>query len=192
MLQLAIFGPLVIAAALAGTTPANGVVWSADAAHSNVTLSVSQLFISRLTGTLPIVSATVVTAADSDLPLEVGVVLDSADMTTHDAGRDAALHGDRFFDAARYPTIRFTSDQIDGTNADAFTIHGQLTMRDLTHPIIFATHRVQLGLNGDGKRRIRYEATGGFRRSDYGMTAERGIIGDEVALQVVIEAVDQR
>jgi polyisoprenoid-binding protein YceI len=65
-------------------------------------------------------------------------------------------------------------------------------MRDLTHPIIFATHRVQLGLNGDGKRRIRYEATGGFRRSDYGMTAERGIIGDEVALQVVIEAVDQR
>ena len=192
MFQLAIVAPFAIAAALGGATPVDGVAWSTDAAHSNVTLSVSQMFFSRLTGTLPVASATVVTAPDSDLPLEFGVVLDSADMTTHDTGRDAALLSDRFFDVARYPIIRFTSDQIVGSNADTFTIHGQLSMRDQTHPIVFTTHRVQLGFDGDGKRRIRYEATGGFHRSDYGMAADPGVIGNEVALRVEIEAVDLR
>jgi len=192
MFGLAIIAPFAIAAALGSATPDNGVAWSADAAHSSVSLSVSQMFFSHLTGTLPVASATIVTAPDSDLPLQVGVVLDAADMTTHDAGRDAELHSERFFDAARYPVIRFTSDRIVGTNADSFTIAGQLSMRDQTHPIVFTTHRVQLGVDGDGKRRIRYEATGGFRRSDYGMTADPGVIGNQVTLHVVLEAVDQR
>jgi len=146
---------------------------------------------SRLTGTSRLASATVVTA--SRFGPSAGVR-----RRARLRGHDHARHGSRrgaaqrpFFDVARYPIIRFTSDQIVGSNADTFTIHGQLSMRDQTHPIVFTTHRVQLGSTATAKRRIRYEATAAstFRLRDGG---DPGVIGNEVALRVEIEAVDLR
>jgi polyisoprenoid-binding protein YceI len=165
------------------------VAWSADSARSRVTLAVTQLWISKVTGTIPIASGTIVTSDAETVPLFVGTTLDATALTTRDPGRDAQLRGDRFFDVARFPTITFASERIVETGPTTFSIQGALTMRGVTHPLVLDAHLAEITRDPNGKRRAHFTATGRFRRSDYGMNYIRGVVGNDVALSILIEAV---
>jgi polyisoprenoid-binding protein YceI len=192
MLRFSTLRVCALTAAFGGSTlPALAdAVWSADAAHSSVALSVSHLLVAKIAGTIPIASATIVTADGETIPLLVDAMLDASALTTHDAQRDAQLRSDRFFDVARFPTITFASERVVETGPASFAIEGELTMRGVTHPLTLNGRLTAMTREAGGKRRARYEASGTFRRSDYGMTYARGIVGNDVRLDVVIEAVD--
>ena len=189
MLRVAMLGAYALSVALGAVAApaAPDVVWSADRSRSNVTLSVSQLLVARVKGTIPISSATIVTSDAAVVPIAVDVMLDSTAMTTHNAQRDADLRSDRFFDVARYPTITFASRRVIG-GGPSFEVDGDLTMRGVTHPIVFDARVAQVSREPGGARHIRYEATGHFKRTDYGMVALRGFVGNDVTLRVVIDA----
>jgi polyisoprenoid-binding protein YceI len=175
----------------AGAQPARAdVVWSVDPAGSTVTLSAKELIVSKVGGTIPIVSGKVVTAGGVTTPSRVDVVLQAAALTTHDAKRDADLRSDHFFDVARYPQITFDSDRVRATGPQTFSIDGRLTMHGVTRPITFDAHATGVSGGASGQRRVHYDAVGTFRRSDYGMTYARGVVGNVVKLNVTIEAVD--
>ncbi|HEY0383724.1 MAG TPA: YceI family protein [Candidatus Elarobacter sp.] len=181
-----------LAAAIAGwAVPARaGVAWSVDPAGSSVTLSAKELIVSKVGGTIPIVSGNVVTAGGLTAPSRVDVVLEAAALTTRDAKRDADLRSDHFFDVARYPQITFDSDRVRTTGPQTFSIDGRLTMHGVTRPITFDAHATNVRGDARGKRRVHYDAVGSFRRSDYGMTYARGVVGNVVKLNVTIEAVE--
>jgi polyisoprenoid-binding protein YceI len=169
--------------------PRGDVVWTADT-QSSVTLSVSRLLSAKITGTIPIESATVVTTGGSAVaPFSVNATLDASRLNTHDSQRDAQLRGDRFFDVARFPTITFVSDRVTATGPDTFAIDGGLTMRGVTHELRLDGHFAGLRTDANGRQYTRYEATGSFRRTDYGMTYAPIIVGNNVQLNVDIEAV---
>jgi len=180
------FGGSTVAPAAA----AADVVWSSDAAVSKVTLTVPYLFLSKINATIPIESGTIVTTDASTTPLLVDLRFASAALTTGDPKRDADLRSDKFFDVARYPTILFASEQIVETNAGTFSVKGSLTMNGTTRPILLEGHSLPEQRDADGKRHVRYEATGSFHRSDFGMTSARGIVGNGIALDVIIEAIN--
>jgi polyisoprenoid-binding protein YceI len=196
MSRLSAFRLATATAALAATcVAASGAVSvpreitrSADLANSSVSLTVSQLF-SPVHGTIAITSASIVTPASTDVPRKVEVTLASASTTSGDPQRDAELRSGKFFDAARYPTITFASGRIVGTNPAKFTIAGNLTIKGISRPITFDTHVAGTTTDADGKQHVRYVAVGSFRRSAYGITYARGIVGDNVTLNVVIDAV---
>ena len=73
----------------------------------------------------------------------------------------------------------------------AVVLASRLTMHGVTGSIT-STTRTRPGVRGDasGKRRVHYDAVGSFRRSDYGMTYARGVVGNVVKLNVTVEAVD--
>ena len=123
------------------------------------------------------------------VPFLVDTLLNASALTTSDPQRDAQLRSDRFFDVAHFPTITFASERVVETGPHMFDIEGELTMRGVTHPITFNGRIAALRRDESGVRRVRYEATARFRRSDYGMTYARGIVGNDVKLDVVIEAV---
>ncbi|HYW55238.1 MAG TPA: YceI family protein [Dongiaceae bacterium] len=166
------------------------VAWSVDPAGSTVTLSAKELIVSKVGGTIPIVSGEVVTAGGLTTPSRVDVVLAAAALTTHDAKRDADLRSDHFFDVARYPQITFDSDRVRTTGPQTFAIDGRLTMHGVTRPITFDARATGVRNDARGKHRVHYDAVGSFRRSDYGMTYARGVVGNVVVLNVTIEAVD--
>lgn len=179
------------ASAGSGSFPAAAsVVWSSDATMSKVILSVPYLFVSKTNATLPIESGTIVTGEGSTTPLTIDLRFASAALSTGDAKRDDELRGDRFFDVARYPTIEFASEQIAETNAGTFSVKGSLTMHGTTRPLLLEGRSFPVRRDDDGRRRVRYEATGSFRRSDFGIAYARGIVGNDVSLDVVIEAVN--
>jgi polyisoprenoid-binding protein YceI len=191
-MRIGTLGLCALTIAFGGSTPAAAsadVVWSSDAALSKVTLTVPYLFLSKINATLPIESGTVVTTDESTTPLLVDLRFASATLTTGDPKRDADLRNDKFFDAARYPTILFASEQIVETNAGTFSVKGTLTMNGAERQILLEGRSLPEHRDADGKRHVRYEATGSFRRSDFGMTSARVIVGNDIALDVVIEAV---
>ncbi|HEY4440636.1 MAG TPA: YceI family protein [Candidatus Elarobacter sp.] len=168
-----------------------GVVWNADPSQSNVTLSVSQFLVAKIHGTIPIASATIVTTDGAVIPLSVGAMLDAARLDTHDRARDADLRSDRFFDVQRFRTITFASDTITATGRDTFAIDGELSMRGVTRSLRLDGTFAGAHVDALGRRHARYEATGRFRRSDYGMASMRGIVGNDVTLDITIDAVDR-
>jgi polyisoprenoid-binding protein YceI len=177
-----------VAASAAVSAPAQ-ITRSADLANSRVSLTVSRLLFSRVHGTIAITSASIVTPAATEVPRKVEVTLDAASTTSGDPQRDADLRSGKFFDAAHYPTITFTSAQIVGTDPAKFTIAGSLTIKGISRPIAFDTRVAGTSTDSGGKQHVRYAAVGSFRRSAYGITYARGIVGDNVVLNVVIDAV---
>ncbi|HEX3467689.1 MAG TPA: YceI family protein [Candidatus Elarobacter sp.] len=183
-------GLYAFTAAVAGASPlpTGNVVWTSEPAVSKATLTVPYLLLAHTTATIPVESGTVVTSESSITPVRVDLRFASAALTTGDPKRDADLRSDRFFDVARYPVILFSSDEIVATNANTFSIKGTLTMHGASHVIMLDGHSNAEDRTADGRRHIRYEATGSFRRTDFGMTFYRGIVGNDVTLDVVIEA----
>ncbi|BDE07857.1 polyisoprenoid-binding protein [Vulcanimicrobium alpinum] len=186
---------LTLAVLCAAASPAVSaradVEWRADPARSSVTLTVSRLLAPRVTGHLPIAYANVVTGDGATIPRSVVARLDAAALDTGDAARDAQLRGGAFFNTRAYPAIDFSGRRIVPTSPHAFAIDGTLTMRGVTHPLHLDVHEAgELGEPG-GARRIRYIASGRFRRSDFGMTSLRGLVGNTVALTIVLETVSR-
>jgi polyisoprenoid-binding protein YceI len=174
---------------VAPKSAAADVTRSADLASSSVSMSVSELVFAKVRGTIAITSASIVTPAATNVPRQVDVTLDATSTSTGDPKRNADLRSGKFFDAEHYPTITFNSGQIVGTNPAKFQIHGNLTIRGISRPITFDTHVAGTRTDANGKLHVRYVAVGSFRRSSYGITYARGIVGDNVTLNVVIDAV---
>ncbi|HTJ26724.1 MAG TPA: YceI family protein [Candidatus Limnocylindria bacterium] len=177
-------------AALLGGPPGaapGATIWSADAARSSVVLSVSRLFARPITARIPIASASVVTTTGSAAPLAVQATLNAGALRSDDARRDEQLRSSRFFDVARYPVIDFLGDRVTSTGSGAFRIEGRLTMRGITRPLTFDATLASVQRAADGRARARYLARARFRRSEFGMTYGKGIVGDNVTLQVVLE-----
>ena len=114
----------------AGTT-----TWTVDAAHSNVEFAVKHLMISSVKGRFGDVKGTVTyneaNPAQSRVEIEVGI----HSIDTRAEQRDAHLRSPDFFDADKYPTMRFVSKRIDGDINGEFKLIGDLTIRDTTREV---------------------------------------------------------
>jgi len=191
MLRFSTLGICASTAAFGGPAPPAlaDVVWAADAAASCVRFSVPHLLLSRVTGTIPIASATIVTADAEPVPLLIDAMLNVAALTTHHRQRDAQLRSARFFDVSAFSKITFASERVVETGARSFRVEGELTMRGVTRTGVLQMRLVALRRDPAGRRRVRYAGDASFRRSNYGMTYARGMVGDEVRLAITLEAV---
>jgi polyisoprenoid-binding protein YceI len=92
------------------------------------------------------------------------------------------LRSPMFFDAAKYPTMKFVSDRVV-VNGHHATISGQLTMHGQTHPLTLEATFVGAGTMM-GKRDVGFTATGTLNRSDYGIKMGVPLISDEVKIDI--------
>jgi polyisoprenoid-binding protein YceI len=104
------------------------------------------------------------------------------------------LQGEQFLNAAKFPEITFRTTQVEDLGNNALRVHGELTLRGVTKPIVLdATYNGgYAGHPMDPQARVGFSAHGVLRRSDYGISG--GIpaagtnmgVGDQVA--VIIES----
>ena len=62
--------------------------------------------------------------------------IDVAGVYTGVDRRDNDLRGPNYFDAEKYPTIVFRSTRVEAAGLDHCLVHGDLTIRDVTRPVI--------------------------------------------------------
>jgi polyisoprenoid-binding protein YceI len=107
--------------------------------------------------------------------------IDTASFTTGNEQRDSNVLSARFLDAARYPAITFRNGRV---SADGRTIGGTLTVRDVSRPVSLSIGQVTT----DGPS---FTASAAVRidRTEFGVTAMRGLAGRYLDLTVEVQCV---
>jgi polyisoprenoid-binding protein YceI len=156
-----------------------------DVAHSKAAFSVSHVFVEHVSGTVPIVSGTVILRTGSAIPVSIVAVLNPGRVSTGDADRDASLKSPDFFDAQKFPTWTFVSTKITPHGKDSFGVDGTLTLHGATEP-----EHLDVTVVSDPAH-LAYRATGQIDRRGFGMPVTRldPVIGTtaSIALDVILK-----
>ncbi|MEZ5864907.1 MAG: YceI family protein [Geminicoccaceae bacterium] len=116
----------------------------------------------------------------------VEAVIEISSVATGNAERDAGIEGPDWFDAAAYPTARFVSTGFTATGGDAYEVAGELTIRDVTAPVVLP---MTITIDGDravAKGSVELDRTVfGVGRGDW---ASATAVGHEVMLELEVVA----
>jgi len=101
--------------------------WTADPIHSSIGFSVRHMGVTRFRGGFK----------QFEVKLENGRIAGVAEVesiTTEDENLTAHLLSPEFFDAERFPELRFESHEIE-RDADGIVVRGDLTMKGVSQPV---------------------------------------------------------
>lgn len=116
------------------------------------------------------------------------IIIDAASIDTGHAKRDDHLRSPDFFNVMEFPQITFTSDTIEYVGEGA-TVTGDLTILGVTRQVTLEIPRINCGTHPFNKKQVcGFNATTRFKRSDFGMNYGLPGIGDEVSLEIEVEA----
>jgi polyisoprenoid-binding protein YceI len=181
------------------TAAATGVTtWAIDGAHSNVEFAVKHMLISTVKGSFQHVEGTITWDGKRFDSAQVSARIDSSSITTYNEMRDNHLRTNDFFNAEQWPDITFRSNRVEPTGDDEFKVYGDLTIRDVTRPVVLNTEFDGLvEKDGYGKRRAGFTATTEINRKDFGVNWNAALetggfaVGDKVKVTLHIAAVPQ-
>lgn len=161
--------------------------WKVDPNNSAVEFNVRHLGISSVEGSFTKISGSV-NLDDSDISkASVTASVDTASLDTRVAARDNDVKSDKFLDVAQFPTMTFQSTKIWSTGEGTAKMEGNLTLHGVTKDIVFDVTGPTPTINQNGMMRRGVEATATLDRRDYGITADPGIVGDDIKITLEIE-----
>ncbi|MCX5889490.1 MAG: YceI family protein [Deltaproteobacteria bacterium] len=147
--------------------------WVINSYHTVAEFSVRHMMVTwvlglfnKITGTLDFDPVNLAASA-------VEVEIDASSLHTGVAQRDDHLKSPDFFDVAQYPTISFKSTRVEPAGLDHAWVHGELTLRGVTRPVLLDVHWAgPAHLEDDGKIYTSYGfmAKTAINREDFGIT----------------------
>lgn len=110
--------------------------------NSEIGFSIRHMRLSKVRGIFGSFSVKVETGSIEELVEgKIDVEIDVASISTQDFARDKHLISADFFDADRYPKIYFHKTKIEAGEEGLLLLIGDLTIKDVTHSVIFDVHR---------------------------------------------------
>ena len=186
---------LALAAPVVGT--AATAKFEVDPSHSKVLFKVRHLGISTVTGQFKNFSASFDLDPSDLSTLKAKAVIDVASVDTEVEERDNHLRSGDFFDAENHPEMKFVSTKAEVVGDNKVELHGNLTIRGVTKPVVLDA--VYGGAVQDpwGNYRSAFSASGTINRKDFGVNWNKVldtgglVVGDEVQLELELEAIRQ-
>lgn len=161
--------------------------WTVDKAHSKVGFTVTHLLLSEVDGNFKTFDAKI-TATKPDLSDAVfDLTADVKSIDTDNDRRDGDLKSEKWFDAAKYPTLTFKSSSFKKVEGKKYQAIGDLTMHGVTKPVT-----LDVTMNGPvtnesprGKQeKVGFKVSGTLKRSDFGVgSAPVAVVSDEVEIR---------
>ncbi len=111
--------------------------WKLDKAHSNITFSIKHMVVSSVTGNFKEYDITFKSDKEDFTDATVDAVVKVASINTENVQRDTHLKSDDFFNAEKYPEIKFSSKSFQKVGEGKYKITGDLTIRDVTKQVTF-------------------------------------------------------
>ncbi|MBM4161153.1 MAG: YceI family protein, partial [Ignavibacteria bacterium] len=111
--------------------------WKLDKAHSNVGFSVKHMVISDVTGNFGDFDIRLTSSKDDFSDASVEATIKVASIDTDNERRDNHLKSDDFFNAEKFPEIRFKGVSFQKVGDKQYKITGDLTIRDVTKRVTF-------------------------------------------------------
>lgn len=101
---------------------------------------------------------------------------------------DDHLRTPDFFNVTEYPTMTYKSTRVQFNGDDPGTIEGNLTLLGVTKPMVLRVENWKCRQHPFNKKEMcGGNASGSFKRSDFGMKFALPAVGDEIKLLIEIE-----
>ena len=180
----------------AATTGAAGgqTVWKIDPSHSVVEFAVKHMMFATVKGRFAAFAGEVVTHPDDPTEGSVSFSIDADSIDTRDEKRDEHLRSNDFFGAGDHPTLVFTSTRVEHVPGPTFKVHGDLTIKGVTRPVVLEATFNGSGVNPWGQTVASWSATTEIDREEWGMNfnsaLEAGgvLVGTTVKVGLELEA----
>ena len=172
--------------------PAVGT-WTIDPAHSQVTVEVRHMMISKQRGSFEELSGTIV-VADKLEDSSVEVMLKTASFKTDTPDRDKHVRSADFLGVEQFPEAVFKSASLTQRSSDRWTVAGTLALKGITKPVTLEVKFEGGLIDPWGKPRIAFSATAEIDREEWGVSwnmplAAGGImVGKVVTLMIDAQA----
>jgi polyisoprenoid-binding protein YceI len=178
------------------TIPEPGT-FNLDPYHTRIGFVARHLMVSKVRGNFGEFSGSI-TVAENPLESSAEATILTPSVHTGVAPRDADLRSENFLNVEKYPEMHFRTTRVTGHDGPVFTVLGDLTIKEETHPI-----ELTLEIEGvmtrpevmGGQQTIGFSMTGEINREDWGMTynmaLETGgfVVGKTVKIEIEGEAV---
>lgn len=185
-LALAALCAVQLAASPAAPPPAPQVqpgTYKLETSHARVMFSVSHAGFSTWYGEFPGATGTLRLDPAKPENSRLDVSVPAATVTTTSTILDEELRGGKWFDTARYPTITFRSREVRPIGADRADVLGDLTLHGVTRPVVLHARFNKAGINPFAKTYTAgFEVSGTIKRSDFGVSQDVPLVGDDVTL----------
>lgn len=169
---------------------ATSALWVLDPMHSEVQFKVKHLVISTVTGFFKSFEGSFETADESFDGAAIDFSLDVSSIDTNQEQRDQHLKSAEFFDADKYPKIKFKSTSFTNTKGDNYELVGNLTVKDVTKSVKLDVEYGGTATDFYGNTKAGFEITGVINRKDFGLTwdgvTEAGaiVLGSDIKITI--------
>lgn len=171
--------------------------WGLDAAHSEINFKVKHMMIANVTGNFTKFNLNAETEGDDFSKAKINFTADAASINTNNEQRDGHLKSPDFFDAEKFPHLKFESNSITKKNDEEYVMNGNLTIKDVTKPVSLNVNFGGIGKDPYGNTKAGFTVEGKINRKDFGLSwnaaLETGgmLVGEELKIQSEIQLAKQ-
>jgi polyisoprenoid-binding protein YceI len=172
--------------------PTEAGKWTLDKNHSNVKFTVTHLVVSEVEGNFKVFDGTMENGKDDFSDARINFTVDVSSIDTDNEKRDNHLKGDDFFNAEKYPTMKFESTSMTPLGDNKYKLAGNLTIRDVTKAANFnVTYGGSIVSNGTTK--VGFRASTTINRFDYNLKWDKAteagnlVVAKDVKIDVNVE-----
>jgi len=172
-------------------------IWKVDKVHSNIRFAVDHLLISEVEGRFTDFDVTVTETGDDFTKAKVEATIKTASINTDNDRRDGHLKSDDFLNAEKFPDITFKSTSIEKTGENTYKVKGNLTIRDVTKPVVLETKLTGTVTDPYGNLKKAFRATTTIDRFEFGTkwnaALETGglVVGKEIRVTLLLQLIKQ-
>ena len=169
--------------------------WQVDPAHSSVAFEVKHMMIATVRGHFSEFDGLLEAAEDDPSNSRVWGRVMVASIDTGNPERDAHLRSADFFDADRYPEMRFESTRIEYVSGGTYEVTGDLTIKDRTREVVVEATVEGAAEDPWGNERVGIAVRGEIDRTEFGLTWQRSLetgallVGEQVRILIDVSAV---
>lgn len=168
--------------------------WTLDPAHSELQFKVKHMMVSNVTGEFKDFQVQVETPGESIEKASIHFTANTDSVSTGNNQRDGHLKSGDFFDAAKFPEMKFVSSSFEKINQDDdYELKGNLTIRDVTKPVTLQVNHGGIAKDPWGNLKAGFSISGKINRKDWGLNynavLEAGgvMVSDEVRILAELE-----
>jgi polyisoprenoid-binding protein YceI len=169
--------------------------YTLDASHTRIGFSARHAMVTKVRGAFNEFEGTAQLPTPDPSTWSVQVTIQVHSIDTRNEQRDGHLRSNDFLSMDEYPTITFTSTNVEQVADDTFRVTGDLTIKGVTRPIAIDFEYQGAATDPFGNTRVGFEGSVAISRKDYGITwnatLETGgvLVSDKVELEFEVSAV---
>lgn len=171
--------------------------WDFDLSHSSIEFWVRHLMVAKVRGRFGSWSGTLRFDENDPTNASVEVQIDAASIDTKEEARDKHLRSADFLDVKNHPKLLFKSTKVEKRDATHFQVHGDLTVRGHSEPVVLDVEYGGRVKDPWGGQRAVFSARTSVDRKKFGLNWNQALetggvlVGDKVEIEIEIEAVQK-